>query len=167
VAATSNAPVAVTEATKPAPRPWWASRHVAVGVGAAAALLVFLAVVVATSWPDATARPDAERPLRVRTLRVIRKADLSEESSREGADTSADRKAPSPRVVILPAPPPPPSPQPRAQKHDHVAGGPASPPSVETPPPPAPPAPPKTDVPPTGGHAPLRPIVTSNPYGGS
>jgi serine/threonine-protein kinase len=52
----------------------------------------------------------------------------------------------------------------------HGATGPAaSNPVAEAPPPPPPaapaPAPARTDVGPAGGHAPLRPIMTSNPYG--
>jgi hypothetical protein len=139
-----------------------------VGVGAAAALLVFLLVFVATSWPDTPAHPEAARPLRVRAVSVIRKADMPDEPSRDvGADTSAGR-APAPRVVILPAPPPQAAPsQLHVQRRDHVGGGPASPPSVEAPASTSPPPPPRTDVAPTGGRAPLRPIVTSNPYGGS
>jgi len=157
----SNAPVGVSLPAAPL-RPWWASRRVAVGAGGAAALLVFLLAMVATSTQDTTVRPDEPRPLRARVAGVIRKADMSDESSRDvGADTS---RAVAPRVVFVPAPAPPA----HAQKHDHVTSGPpGTPPPAETPAPTAPPTPPKTDVGPAGGHAPLRPIVTSNPYGGS
>src|SRR5262249_47679977 len=129
--------------------------------------LLLLLIVVAASTQDTTLQPDEPRPMRVQAARVIRKADLSEEASRDiGADANPDRRAIAPRVVYVPTPAPP-TPT-RTQKHDHVAGGPpTSPPPAEAPTPAAPPAPPKTDVAPTGGHAPLRPIVTSNPYGGS
>jgi len=159
----SHAPVGVSVPAE-APGPWWASRRVAVSAGGAAALLVLLLIVVAASMQDTTAHPDESRPLRVRAVGVIRKADMSEEASREvGAD--ATPRAVAPRVVYVTTPAPPPA---HAQKHDHVASAaPASPPPAEAPTPTAPPAPPRTDVPPTGGHAPLRPIVTSNPYGGS
>jgi hypothetical protein len=135
-----------------------------VSAGGAAALLVLLLIVVAASMQDTTAHPDEPRPMRVRAVGVIRKADMSEESSREvGAD--ANPRTVAPRVVYVPTPAPPPA---HAQKQDHVAKAtPASPPPAEAPTPAAPPAPPRTDVPPTGGHVPLRPIVTSNPYGGS
>ncbi|HEX8793143.1 MAG TPA: serine/threonine-protein kinase [Polyangiaceae bacterium] len=163
VTTNSHAPVGVSVPAEPQ-RPWWASRHVAVGAGAAVALLVLLLIVVATSFGDTPAHPEEPRPQRVLAARVIRKADMTEESPRDvGADTS--RPSP-PRVVFVPAPaPPPPT---RTQKHDHVSSGPPSPPPpAETPAPPAPTPPPRTDVAPSGGHAPLRPIVTSNPYGGS
>jgi serine/threonine-protein kinase len=160
----SQAPVGISVPAD-APRPWWASRRVVVSAGGAAALLVSMLIVVVASMKDTTAHPEEPRPLRVRAAGVIRKADMSEESSREvGADTSPDRRAIAPRVVYVPAPAPPPA---RAQKHDHASAPPASPPQAEASTPPAPPAPPRTDVPPTGGRAPLRPIVTSNPYGGS
>lgn len=164
VSATSNAPVGLTVPAGPPARPWWASRHVAVGVGAAAALLVLLLVIAATSWPETTALSEPQRHVRVQAASVIRKADMSEEAPHDvGADTNADRRAPAPRVVYVPAPPPP-----RAQKHEHAATVPAPQPPAETSAPSAPPPPPpRTDVAPTGGHAPLRPIVTSNPYGGS
>lgn len=166
VTASSQPPAAPTSSPAPASRPWWRARHVAVGAGAAAALLGLLLVVVFTSFQDTPAHPDDPRPLRVPALSVVRKADMSEESSsREvGTDTSPDRRAPQPRVVYVPAPPPPP---PHVQKHDRPSAGPAPPPPNETPAPTAPPPQPRTDVPPAGGHAPLRPIVTSNPYGGS
>ena len=160
----SHAPVGVSVAPAEAARPWWASRRAAVSAGGAVALLVLLLIVVATSTQDTTVQPDGPRPLRVPAARVIRKADLSEEASREvGVD--APPRAVAPRVVYVPAPAPPPA---HAQKQDHVAKAtPASPPPAEAPTPAAPPAPPRTDVPPTGGHVPMRPIVTSNPYGGS
>jgi serine/threonine-protein kinase len=160
----SQAPVGVSVPAE-GPRPWWASRRVAVSTGGAAALLVLLLLVVVASMQDTTAHPEEPRPLRVRAASVIRKADMSEESSREvGADTNPDRRAVPPRVVYVPAPAPPPA---HTQKHDHASAPPASPPPAETPASAAPPAPPRTDVAPTGGHAPLRPIVTGNPYGGS
>jgi hypothetical protein len=165
VTANSQAPVGISVPVE-APRPWWASRRVAVSAGGAAAVLVLLLIVVAASMQDTTAaHPDEPRPMRVKAASVIRKADMSnEESSREvGAD--ANPRTVAPRVVYVPTPAQAPA---HAQKQDHVAKtAPASPPPAEAPTPTAPPAPPRTDVPPTGGHVPLRPIVTSNPYGGS
>ena len=55
------------------------------------------------------------------------------------------------------SPPPPPPPPPHSSKK----APPASPESTNAPAPTAS----QSDVPPTGGHAPLRPISTSNPYG--
>lgn len=138
------------------------------GRGRRGALLLLLLAIVATSFGDTPAHPGEPRALRVPAVSVIRKADLSDESSRDvGADTSPDRRTVAPRVVFVPAPPPAPAAA-RTQKHEHVSSGPTSPPPpAETPPPPAPAPPPRTDVAPAGGHAPLRPIVTSNPYGGS
>jgi len=57
---------------------------------------------------------------------------------------------------------------PTAHTGKHSPGAPASSsPAAEAPAPPPPPAPAPVhaDVGPAGGHAPLRPIVTSNPYG--
>jgi hypothetical protein len=75
-------------------------------------------------------------------------------------DVSLDRRAtPAPPRYYAPAPPPA-----HGGKHAGPSPGGSSPASGDassTPPP----APPRADVPPAGGHAPLRPIVTSNPYG--
>ncbi len=57
---------------------------------------------------------------------------------------------------------------PAAHPGKHSAGAPASSSLAAEAPPPSPPpapAPARADVGPGGGHAPLRPIVTSNPYG--
>jgi len=164
VTGSSHAPVGVSVPAEAA-RPWWTSRRVAVSAGGAVALLVLLLLVVVTSTQDATVSPDEPRPLRVPVARAIRKADLSDESRDVGADGSPDRRGIAPRVVYVPTPASPPA---HTQKHDHVGSAPpAAPPPAEASAPAAPPAPPKTDVAPTGGHVPLRPIVTSNPYGGS
>ncbi len=159
VTASSHAPVGVSVPVE-RPRPWWASRHVVVGAGAAGVLFLLLLVVVLASFQDTAAHPQDSRAMRVPAARVIRKADLADESPR---DVAADTRAPAPRVVFVPAPAPPQ----RPQKHDRAGSGPAVPAPVEPPAPAVPPPPPRTDVAPTGGHAPLRPIVTNNPYGGS
>jgi hypothetical protein len=66
------------------------------------------------------------------------------------------RKGPSPAPLPVPPPPPPRA----AGKHAPVAPTPAT---VEISAPPAPSQ--KAEVSPQGGHAPLRPIATTNPYG--
>ncbi len=75
-------------------------------------------------------------------------------------DVSLDRHAP-PAVhwIAVPAP---------AHSGKHATGSAAAaPPAADPvpPPSPSPPAPARTDVGPAGGRAPLRPIMTSNPYG--
>jgi hypothetical protein len=73
-------------------------------------------------------------------------------------DVSLDRRpAPAPHYY-------PPAPAPHGGKHGgaSMAGG-SSPPSETSTAAPSPP--PHADIAPTGGHAPLRPISTSNPYG--
>ena len=82
-------------------------------------------------------------------------------------DVSLDRRAP-PAVRWIPSPAVA-SPAP-AHSGKHLGGAAgaaaASPPADSaTPPAPPPPAPAHTDVGPAGGRAPLRPIMTSNPYG--
>jgi serine/threonine protein kinase len=73
-------------------------------------------------------------------------------------DVSLDRH-PSPpappRYVVLT--------QPTRSKHPAATSPPPTPEPAA--PAAAPPSPPRTDVPPTGGHPPLRPIMTSDPYG--
>lgn len=160
VTAGSHAPASVSVPAE-APRPWWALRHVVVGAGAAGLLFLMLLVVALASLQDTPSHPQDSRPLRVPAAVVIRKADMADESPR---DVGADTRPAAPRVVFVPAPAAPP---PRTVKHDHGASGPPVPPVVEPPAATPPPPPPRTDVAPTGGHAPLRPIVTSNPYGGS
>jgi serine/threonine protein kinase len=74
-------------------------------------------------------------------------------------DVSLDRHAspPSPaRYVVVVQPP--------RNKHAAAATSPSPSPEPATPTPPAAP-PPRADVPPAGGHPPLRPIMTSDPYG--
>jgi hypothetical protein len=70
----SNPPVGVSLAAEPM-RPWWTSRHVMVGAGAAGALVVFLLILVVASMQE-TAHPQGPRPLRVRAASVVRKADV-------------------------------------------------------------------------------------------
>ncbi|MGD0525208.1 MAG: serine/threonine-protein kinase [Polyangiaceae bacterium] len=75
-------------------------------------------------------------------------------------DVSLDRRAAPPAQRYYPPPPPP------AHGGKHAgssASGPAPASGDASSAPAAPP--PRVDVPPSGGHAPLRPIVTSNPYG--
>jgi len=136
-----------------------------VKAGAATALVVLLLVLAATTMQDTTARLAVRGPLRVRIYKAVRKADLSEDSShRPGADSNPDRRATAPRVVFDPAL----APLPHPQRHDHASSASiSSAPMAEASAPSAPPPPPRTDLAPTGGHAPLRPIVTTNPYGGS
>ncbi|HEY8091200.1 MAG TPA: protein kinase, partial [Polyangiaceae bacterium] len=72
-------------------------------------------------------------------------------------DVSLDRRAPPPSVRYLPPPPA------HASKRG-AAPGPSSAPAAPEPPS-VPVQPARVDVTPAGGHAPLRPITTSNPYG--
>jgi serine/threonine-protein kinase len=73
-------------------------------------------------------------------------------------DVSLDRRAtPAPRYYL-------PAPAPRGGKHagTSATGSSPAPGDASTA---AATAPPRVDIAPTGGHAPLRPIMTSNPYG--
>jgi serine/threonine-protein kinase len=72
-------------------------------------------------------------------------------------DLSLERRPPPPARTYVPS----------GHAARHTAAPPPS--AVATDPPPAPSAspPPKVDVTPSGGHAPLRPILTRDPYGGS
>jgi hypothetical protein len=73
-------------------------------------------------------------------------------------DVSLDRRpTPAPPRYYAPAPPA------HGGKHAGTVSAGASPPPTETSSAAAPP--PRVDIAPTGGHAPLRPIMTSNPYG--
>jgi hypothetical protein len=79
-------------------------------------------------------------------------------------DVSLDRRAPPapPAPSAHKAPPPAPAPPPaRAVRHAAPPASSDSPPS----PPPSATTSAAPEVNPTGGHAPLRPIVTSSPYG--
>jgi serine/threonine-protein kinase len=79
-------------------------------------------------------------------------------------DVSLDRRA-APAVRWIPSVPLAAAPAP-VHSGKHAAGAASAPPADSAPPPaPPPPAPARTDVGPAGGHAPLRPIMTSNPYG--
>jgi hypothetical protein len=78
-------------------------------------------------------------------------------------DVSLDRHAP-PAPSAHKAPPPAPAPPP-ARAVRHAAAPPASSDSPPSPPPSATTTSAAPEVNPTGGHAPLRPIVTSSPYG--
>jgi serine/threonine-protein kinase len=81
-------------------------------------------------------------------------------SSDVAIDVSLDRR-PAPQVHRLA--PPPPAPPAHPAKHAATTSAAAE---VPPPPPPAPPPPAsRPEINPSGGHAPLRPIVTSNPYG--
>jgi len=73
-------------------------------------------------------------------------------------DVSLDRHAspPAARYIVVS--------QPAPKAGRHPAGATSSPPPAEPAPSPSP-APPRADVPATGGHVPLRPIMTSDPYG--
>jgi hypothetical protein len=73
-------------------------------------------------------------------------------------DISLERRPAAPTIRYLAAPP-----APHASKHSSTSAPASSPPTSE--PASAPPGPSRIDVAPTGGHAPLRPITTSNPYG--
>jgi serine/threonine-protein kinase len=77
-------------------------------------------------------------------------------------DLSLDRRAPPPTVRYLA--PPPPAPPAHGAKHPTAAAQATPAPATNDAPSAAPPAP-RLDIAPSGGHAPLRPIMTNNPYG--
>jgi hypothetical protein len=82
-------------------------------------------------------------------------------------DLGLDRHAPPAAAThkAAAAPPPPPPPPPRGASKRGAFGGQPAAPSSDAPAaqPPGPSA--HTEVNPAGGHAPLRPIATTNPYG--
>jgi serine/threonine protein kinase len=82
-------------------------------------------------------------------------------------DLGLDRHAPPAPThkAAAPPPPPPPSPPPRVSSKRGSTSGPAAGPPSDAPAPQAPGPSAHTEVNPAGGHAPLRPIATTNPYG--
>jgi hypothetical protein len=130
-------------------------RPVVAAAVAALALLVLLVAAASTGEEPNGARAGTVTS-RVRESRTPRAV---VDSALDGpSDTDSDRApvAATRWVIVRPAPA-------RPGKHT-----PAPPSSGDPPPPPAPqaaPAPPAPEVLAPAGHAPLRPIITNNPYG--
>jgi len=160
---TPSARVFSVPAPLAAASPWWASRR-AVGAALAAALLL-LSVALGAALRREDASPAATRapaPLDPPSSAVAqgalrRAADvlLEPAPARPAADAAPTTEI-IPRFVVVAS-------APRARA---PAAGAAAQPPASTPAPSSAAVPvARADVAPTGGRAPLRPIVTSNPYG--